>query len=139
MLEGDVGEGGSSSEEKTKMLGREAKQAEEEVERVTFDDVLAELGEFGTEQKVNILSLLNLTTNIRHLDKKDPQVNYLMFSLPYLVTSMQLLGSDFSSPLLFKRSFTSIVTSFLSHKEFGCFFVHFYSFCLVEFDFHSSD
>ena len=92
MLEGDVGEGGSSSEEKTKMLGREAKQAEEEVERVTFDDVLAELGEFGTEQKVNILSLLNLTTNIRHLDKKDPQVNYLMFSLPYLVTSMQLLG-----------------------------------------------
>ena len=70
MLEGDVGEGGSSSEEKTKMLGREAKQAEEKVERVTFDDVLAELGEFGTEQKVNILSLLNLTTNIRHLDKK---------------------------------------------------------------------
>ena len=69
MLEEDVGEGGSSSEEKTKMLGREAKQAEE-VERVPFDDVLAELGEFGTEQKVNILSLLNLTTNIRHLDKK---------------------------------------------------------------------
>ena len=66
MLEGDVGEGGNSSEEeKTKMLGREAKQAEEEVERVTFDDVLAELGEFGTEQKVNILSLLNLTTNIK--------------------------------------------------------------------------
>ena len=30
MLEGDVGEGGSSSEEKTKMLGREAKQEEQE-------------------------------------------------------------------------------------------------------------
>lgn len=38
--------------------------------RVTFDDVLAELGEFGREQKLN----------------------YLMFSLPYVLSSMQLLG-----------------------------------------------
>ena len=55
------------------------------------------------------------------LKKKDPQVNYLMFSLPYLVTSMQLLGSDLSSSIVFKRIFTSIVTSSLPHKDFRCF------------------
>ena len=39
-------------------------------ERITFDHVLSELGEFGKEQKLN----------------------YLMFSLPYVLSSMQLLG-----------------------------------------------
>lgn len=38
--------------------------------KVTFDDVLAELGEFGLEQKIN----------------------YFLFSLPYILTSMQLMG-----------------------------------------------
>ena len=38
--------------------------------RVTFDDILAELGEFGLEQKIN----------------------YFLFSLPYILTSMQLMG-----------------------------------------------
>ena len=38
--------------------------------KVTFDDILAELGEFGLEQKIN----------------------YFLFSLPYILTSMQLMG-----------------------------------------------
>ena len=38
--------------------------------RVTFDDILSELGEFGLEQKIN----------------------YFMFSLPYIMSAMQLLG-----------------------------------------------
>merc|ERR1719474_509785 len=39
-------------------------------ERVTFDDILSQLGEFGLEQKLN----------------------YFMFSLPYIMSAMQLLG-----------------------------------------------
>ena len=38
--------------------------------RVTFDDILKELGEFGLEQKIN----------------------YLKFSLPYVMSAMQLMG-----------------------------------------------
>ena len=38
--------------------------------RVTFDDVLQQLGEFGLEQKIN----------------------YLKFSLPYVMSAMQLMG-----------------------------------------------
>ena len=63
-------EKGKTSEEgriEERLLVEEGRQGEE---RVTFDDVLAELGEFGREQ----------------------QLNYLMFSLPYMVSSMQLLG-----------------------------------------------
>ena len=41
-----------------------------EEDRVTFDDILSELGEFGLEQKLN----------------------YFMFSLPYIMSAMQLLG-----------------------------------------------
>ncbi|XP_023320714.1 organic cation transporter protein [Eurytemora carolleeae] len=48
----------------------ETKKTEEKVKKVTFDDVLAELGEFGLEQKIN----------------------YFLFSLPYILTSMQLMG-----------------------------------------------
>ena len=51
-------------------MGEELPPGSTKEPRVTFDDVLAELGEFGREQKLN----------------------YLMFSLPYMVTSMQLLG-----------------------------------------------
>ena len=43
---------------------------EREVERVTFDDILLKLGEFGLEQKLV----------------------YLMFSLPYIMSAMQLHG-----------------------------------------------
>ena len=43
---------------------------EEKCQKVTFDDILAELGEFGLEQKIN----------------------YILFSLPYILTSMQLMG-----------------------------------------------
>ena len=43
---------------------------EDKVKKVTFDDILAELGEFGLEQKIN----------------------YFLFSLPYILTSMQLMG-----------------------------------------------
>lgn len=39
-------------------------------DRVTFDDILSHLGEFGREQKIN----------------------YLMFSLPYICSAMQLMG-----------------------------------------------
>ena len=42
----------------------------EERERVTFDDILSHLGEFGLEQKIN----------------------YLKFSLPYVMSAMQLMG-----------------------------------------------
>ena len=38
--------------------------------KVTFDAILIELGEFGLEQKIN----------------------YFLFSLPYILTSMQLMG-----------------------------------------------
>ena len=38
--------------------------------KVTFDDILVELGEFGLEQKIN----------------------YFLFSLPYILSSMQLMG-----------------------------------------------
>ena len=38
--------------------------------RVIFDDILIQLGEFGLEQKIN----------------------YVLFSLPYILTSMQLMG-----------------------------------------------
>ena len=40
------------------------------IKRVIFDDILVELGEFGLEQKIN----------------------YVLFSLPYILTSMQLMG-----------------------------------------------
>ena len=42
----------------------------DKVKKVTFDDILAELGEFGLEQKIN----------------------YFLFSIPYILTSMQLMG-----------------------------------------------
>ena len=38
--------------------------------RVTFDDVLSELGEFGLEQKIN----------------------YFKFCMPYIMSAMQLMG-----------------------------------------------
>ena len=41
-----------------------------ESDRVTFDDILSHLGEFGLEQKIN----------------------YLKFSLPYVMSAMQLMG-----------------------------------------------
>ena len=40
------------------------------INRVTFDNVLSELGEFGLEQKIN----------------------YFMFSIPYIMSSMMLMG-----------------------------------------------
>ena len=43
---------------------------DEHDEKVTFDDILSQLGEFGLEQKLN----------------------YFMFSLPYIMSAMQLLG-----------------------------------------------
>ena len=39
-------------------------------DRVTFDDVLSHLGEFGLEQRIS----------------------YLKFSLPYVMSAMQLMG-----------------------------------------------
>ena len=48
----------------------DASKASSDGDRVTFDDILSELGEFGLEQKLN----------------------YFMFSLPYIMSAMQLLG-----------------------------------------------
>ena len=48
----------------------DASKASSDGDRVTFDDLLSELGEFGLEQKLN----------------------YFMFSLPYIMSAMQLLG-----------------------------------------------
>ena len=48
LVDGEDGEG-----ERERLRGNGKLQGEEG-ERVTFDDVLAELGEFGREQKVNV-------------------------------------------------------------------------------------
>ena len=45
-------------------------QEKDDRDRITFDDVLHQLGEFGREQKIN----------------------YFMFSLPYIMSAMQLMG-----------------------------------------------
>ena len=61
-------------EDKDKVRENLLKDAEKEGregrERVTFDDILSHLGEFGLEQKIN----------------------YLKFSLPYVMSAMQLMG-----------------------------------------------
>ena len=49
MVDGEEGEPG----ERERLRGGKL-QGEDEGERVTFDDVLAELGEFGREQKVKV-------------------------------------------------------------------------------------
>ena len=49
LVDGEEGEPG----ERERLRGGKL-QGEDEGERVTFDDVLAELGEFGREQKVKV-------------------------------------------------------------------------------------
>ena len=52
-------------------------------QRVTFDDILGELGEFGREQKIN----------------------YLLFSLPYVMSAMQVLVQHIPCTLHFLFSY----------------------------------
>ena len=74
MLTGQVNEAFSIEEQeddRRQSKVKEGKIEEDVVDgKITFDDVLSELGEFGTEQKIN----------------------YLMFSLPCVLSSMQLNG-----------------------------------------------
>ena len=65
-------EAGAAGGVKEELLGGAPRQ------RVTFDDILGELGEFGREQKIN----------------------YLLFSLPYVMSAMQVLQHTLHQSLL---------------------------------------
>ena len=58
------------SEDKEKCKDKLIPNSDTNNGRVTFDDVLSELGEFGLEQKIN----------------------YFKFSMPYIMSAMQLMG-----------------------------------------------
>ena len=90
LVDGEV-VSGSSEGERERLKGDKV-EVDLDGERVTFDDILAELGEFGREQKVNVDDVVIIYCRQRKPPKEPTDKSPDAMGLPFVGFSIFLSG-----------------------------------------------